>query len=61
MEMKIIVLLSVALSVILPTPGSNPGDADGTCLSSGFSFLQHYDRGYEMSTANIAEDQESSL
>lgn len=37
-EMKIIVLLSIALSAAVP--GRNPGDTDGSYLSSRSSFLQ---------------------
>lgn len=39
MEMKIIVLLSIALSAV-PILGRNPGDTDGSYLSSRSSFLQ---------------------
>jgi len=40
-EMKIIVLVSIALSAVVPVLGRNPGDTDGSYLSSRSSFLQH--------------------
>lgn len=53
-EMKIIVLLSIALSAVLPIAGSSPGDTAGNSLSFR-SFLQLW--GYnEISAGSLVTD-----